>query len=336
MPTLELGLGPVSLPSAPQPETFTVGHYLTDGKIWSDWFLPGLDQAFGPLWWLVGAIALVGIAGTLASPTRSVERVLALVALVSVVAYVVTPRSADGPEGFPYFFSFTLRYVAPSLALACALAALVPWMRRLAACWWALVAPLAVLAVTLVDYRGIADGDRRRLAIAAALAAALLLAPRIRRPRPAAAVTAALATLALVVAAGYQVQRDYADARYADGALAWARQLGDARIATVGWVRSYPLYGDRFENRVDYVARRGHAGSVVELGDCKSWRRALNRGGYDYAVTSPPVFPYALPGLEESRQAGWTRSDPAAEELLRAEGNLVVFRLRGRLDPGAC
>lgn len=336
MPSLDIGLGPLSLPSSPQPQTFSVAHYLTDGGIWSDWFLPGLDEAFGPLWWVIVALALVGAVGVLTSRTEPVERLLAVVVLASVAAYALTPRSADGPEGFPYFFSFTLRYIAPSLALGAALAALVPRLRPLASRWWSLLAPLGVLVVTLLDFEGITTGDRRRLAIAAAVAGGLALAVWAPRRRPPRVLAMALAAALAVAIVGYGVQRDYERDRYARSDLALARDLGDARVATVGWVRSYPLYGNDFSTEVEYVARRGDAGAVLGIGDCASWRRALNAGRYDYVVTSPPVFPYALPGLEEARESPWTRSDPAAEELLRAEGNLVVFRLVGRLDPAAC
>jgi hypothetical protein len=336
MPSLDIGVGALSLPHAPQPQTFSVAHYLTDGKIWSDWFFPGLNEAFGPLWWVVVGVALIGIAGIVAGRTERIEKVLAGVVVLSIVAYILTPRSADGPEGFPYFFSFTLRYVAPSLALAAALAVLVPRLRPLASRWWALLALVGVLVVTLLDFEGIAAGDRRRVAIAMAAAAVLAVASQAPRPRPAvAAATAALIGVA-VLAAGFKVQRDYADDRYAGSDLAWGRDLSHSRIATVGWVRSYPLYGSDFSNVVDYVARRGDAGAVLDIGDCAGWRRALNAGRYDYVVTSPPVFPYALPGLEEAKESPWTRSDPAAEEVLRAEGNLVVFRLNGPLDPGGC
>ncbi len=75
---------------------------------------------------------------------------------------------------------------------------------------------------------------------------------------------------------------------------------------------------------------------MEEIEDCRAWRRALDRGGYDYVVTSPPVFPYALPGLEEAKQSPWTRTDPAASVVLRGSDNLVVFRIHGPLDPATC
>ena len=55
-------LGPISLPAPDQAlggrEAHSVLGYLTDGSIWSDWFLPGLHHGFGFLWPLLGGLAI--------------------------------------------------------------------------------------------------------------------------------------------------------------------------------------------------------------------------------------------------------------------------------------
>ncbi len=63
-------------------------------------------------------------------------RMLAIVALGSLAAYLVTPNSAIGPDGDPVGFTYNLRYAAPGLALAYAVAPLAPGVRRLRGVRW--------------------------------------------------------------------------------------------------------------------------------------------------------------------------------------------------------
>src|SRR5690606_18654028 len=62
-------LGPLNLPGPDRLQTgrpdFTVSHYLFDGAVWRDWFVPGLERGLGGLWPLVVGAALV--AGLLAA-----------------------------------------------------------------------------------------------------------------------------------------------------------------------------------------------------------------------------------------------------------------------------
>ena len=58
-------LGPISLPAPEQAlggrEAHSVLGYLTDGTVWSDWFLPGLHDGLWLLWPLLAAAALAGL-----------------------------------------------------------------------------------------------------------------------------------------------------------------------------------------------------------------------------------------------------------------------------------
>ena len=51
------GIGPISLPAPEQAlggrEAHSVLGYLSDGTVWSEWFLPGLEHGLGNLWPLV-------------------------------------------------------------------------------------------------------------------------------------------------------------------------------------------------------------------------------------------------------------------------------------------
>ena len=108
-------LGPISLPAPDQAlggrEAHSVLGYLTDGSVWSDWFLPGLHDGLGSLWPLLGLRAgrprprplrlppLRGRGGRprcLARcwrrrPGRPRRR----------LAWLVAPTSASGPDGMP-------------------------------------------------------------------------------------------------------------------------------------------------------------------------------------------------------------------------------------------
>ncbi len=60
-------LGPISLPAPGQALGGREGHsvlgYLTDGSVWSDWFLPGLHHGLTVFWPLFVALALAGLLG---------------------------------------------------------------------------------------------------------------------------------------------------------------------------------------------------------------------------------------------------------------------------------
>ncbi len=342
-PAVGLDLGPVSVPSPPLPQTYTVWHYLTDGSIWHDFYLPGLNTAFGELWWAMLALVALGTVASIVAG-RPLQRVLGVAAAASVAVYLFTPRGADGPEGIPYFFQFTLRYLTPGLLIALALVPVVPPGVRVARRAWFYAALLTLLIVTLFD-SGIGTGDTRRIALAlvfGALAAAVIA--RVDRRVPRSLLAAGLAgVLVLGVAGGYAVQRHYLRERYASDPLAFARNVSDARIAVVGSIQTYPLYGNTLSNRVEQVAHIGPHGAFERVRGCRAWRSALAAGHYDYVVTTPPLIPYSPEGLifgpaydrKASPEAGWTRTDPAARELSRS-GKITVFRLRGTPNPNGC
>ena len=161
-PAVGIDIGPISLPSPPLPETFTVSSYLTDGSIWREFYLPGLNTAFGEAWWALLALVAAGIVVALVAG-RPLERALAAAALAAVPAYLVTPRSADGPRDVPFFFQFTLRYMTPGLLIALALLPVVRPLAWVARQWWYYAALGVLLLVVLDDpasARGTCGGRR--------------------------------------------------------------------------------------------------------------------------------------------------------------------------------
>jgi hypothetical protein len=158
-------LGPITLPAPEQAlggrESHSVLSYLTNGSVWSDWFLPGLHGGLWIVWPVLVAAALAGLLlalvplvlrHTSAAPSRwwaenpsdspvfgpstAVAGVLALAGLIGLAAalsWLVSPTSASGPEGMPRGFESGLRYGTAALILGLALLPTVPPLRAFAA-----------------------------------------------------------------------------------------------------------------------------------------------------------------------------------------------------------
>jgi hypothetical protein len=310
-------LGPINLPSPEQAlggrEAHSVLGYITNGSVWSDWFLPGLHGGLWIVWPLLAAAALAGLILAITSPTR--RRVLApagLVGLAAAASWLVSPTSASGPDGMPRGFESGLRYLTPALILGLALLPTVPPLRAFAG-------RLASLGPKLGERPGAESTEALpRRWVAGIFAAAVLVA----------------------VVVGYPVERHYLQNRYRDpsfttpgldAAFAWADDLSDARIATTS-TRQYPLFGTDLSNRVAYVGVERPHGGFEEAQTCRQFRRLINEGDYDYVVATRDRIEAGKPAYPE--QAAWT-AGPNAEVVLKKKPT-VVFRIKGKLDPKTC
>jgi hypothetical protein len=344
-------LGPIDLPAPEQAlggrEAHSVLSYLTDGSVWSDWFLPGLHHGLWILWPLLGLAALAGLLlpllpsrGSFVRDMRTKEPrdgtgddrgsfvrtgrtkeprddgrdwvlvVAGLVGLASALAWLLAPTSASGPDGMPRGFESGLRYLAPALVLGLALLPTVPQLRR------SFAIPSAWLS-----FPGLFTG-------------------KLNHGRGKWLVAGVAALVVLVVAVGYPVQRHYLRERYAnptfstpglDAAFKWARDVSGARIGTTS-TRQYPLFGTDLSNRVQYVGvERPHGGFEAPT-SCRRWRRLLDAGDYDYVVTSRDRIEPGKPPYPETTR--WTEG-PNAEAILRKPPT-VVFKLLGQLNPSSC
>ena len=309
-------LGPISLPAPDQAlggrEAHSVLGYLSDGSVWSDWFLPGLHAR--PL----------ASSGRCSSSPPLAGLVLALRAAAATVrcrpspaspasppplAWLVAPTSASGPEGMPQGFESGLRYLAPALVLGLALLPAAPPLR-----------------------------DRPRQLRRGRVAAAGAPPTPEARASPVAARCCGRCWR-VAVAAGYVVQREYLRDRYANptftapglnAAFNWATPLSGARIATTS-TRQYPLFGTDLSNRVEFVGEERPHGGFVAPSTCRAWRRLLDAGGYDYVVASRDrIEPGKAPYPPTAR---WTEG-PGATVVLRKPPT-VVFRLSGRFPSRA-
>jgi hypothetical protein len=312
-------VGPISLPAPDQARGGREGHsvlgYLTDGAVWSDWFLPGLHDGLTILWPVLLVLALGGLfLSTISSRGSSMLRLAGPVGLAAVLAWLAAPTSASGPEGMPQGFESGLRYLAPALVLGLTIlpAAILPWVAR----WRG--SPIAEGARSASEHMGEGRRDRTRGPLA-------------------------VGTLVLVLAAiaiGYPVQRHYLENRYANPSFAapglnaafkWADPISGARIATTS-TRQYPLYGTDLSNHVQYIGEEQPHGGFTAPTNCKQWRHLLNAGHYDYVVTTRDRIEPGKPPYPDSTR--WTEG-LGVEEILRKPPT-VVFKLKGPLDPGSC
>jgi hypothetical protein len=342
--------GPLGLPS---PERalelrpgFSVFHYATDFGVWSDWFFPGLDDSFGFLW---PAILAAFVGGAIYAIWRGGDpllRMLGAVVLFTALAYVVTPLTAAGEEGRPIAFVWNVRYLAPAAALGLAILPCLPIARRTARSRAITLAALSVLfattAVSLVQWQQghVKGAVAAGVAVFAGFAAIRWLRDRDGRWVPALAAVAALGALG----AGWWEQRHYLEHRYENlspqlklaDAVRWARDVQDAKIAVAGIrgvFNQFPFYGADLSNEVQWLGKTGPDGAYQRIATCEEWRQALADGGYTHVVTM--YDPFAPGTLTDTKEALWTREDPAAEQVLR-DGPVSVFKLNGAPDPAGC
>jgi hypothetical protein len=321
-------LGPISLPAPDQALGGREGHrvlgYLTDGSVWSDWFLPGLHGGLTLLWPLIGALALTGLLLCLGRRSGPVLRVAGAVGLAAAIAWLIAPTSASGPDGVARGFESGLRYLAPALVLGLAVLPVVlsvrlrragvgcpPTQRR------PLFRPTHALGRTQPDQ---AKNPARR---------------GTPHARP-----IALAFFIIAIAIGYPIQRHYLQNRYANptfaapglnAAFKWADGISNARIATTS-TRQYPLYGTDLSNHVQYIGEEQPHGGFTAPTTCPQWRRLLNAGHYDYVVTSRDRIEQDKPPYPPTTR--WTKG-PQATPISKTPPT-VIFKLKGPLDPSAC
>jgi hypothetical protein len=360
VPPLEVEIGPLALPSPPQRIiTSSVSDFLLDGHVWRRVFVPGFADAFGLMWWAVVGLAIIGMVAVVALGPGRVPRMLGLVAIAALVAYVVQPQALGLFANNPLWFGLNLRYALPGLGVGLVLLPLAPALRR--GRWPTLLAAVLGAVVVIAQFardvwppgslgrpgpwpgRGAEIASGVAIGIVVFAGGGLHLLER-RRPVGGrrAALTGVVAAVLCAVMAGFALEQYHLDRRYGPGSTypeswpitaiyAWARDVRGARIGIVGNTFQYPLYGKDLSNYVQYVGRAGPDGSYDALDRCDDWRKTLNDGHYDYVlVAPPPVFTRQPP-----EALAWTEQDPAASVVLRDQG-AVLFRLDGELDPDAC
>jgi hypothetical protein len=341
----------------------TVVHYITDTDVWGKFFTPGLHERLGDLWPLILALAVVGVVLWLWRGGE-LERMLAAVALLAALAYLVTPLGASGPEGSPVGFRLNIRYLAPGLALALVLVAIPPPLVKGRETIWRLGALVVFAALVVVSAGAVEAIDTDRIPGTLILALALIGLPVILvllsqrgASRMVLAGVGAAALLALAVG-GRLVQDDYLELRYSSiapdypkteqpsielgqglgAAYDWARTTRDQSIAlsgTTGAMFQYGLWGEDGSNEVRYIGQRGDRGSFREIKECPEWIGALNRRDYDFVITTPVYNQDAPETAVLPVQESWIAAAENVQKVAGA-GLVSVWQLTGPADPIAC
>jgi len=363
-PVPAIGWGPLKLPRPdqmlidPRPR-FSVAHYLTEPSIYRIWFFPGLDDAFGILVPLLLVMLVASSVWLLFRSRSKVVRVLAFAALVTAAVYLITPLTAAGREGQPRGFFPNTRYLMPGLLLGMVLLPLIRQIRIPGQ-----RARTVLIFLTLIFGVTVLTSPRwmpEYMAGTVFLTFALVWAPVgltwLRREGRAStglvvAVIAAIVLVAGIWGRGEEV--GYAKKHYTDSALFleeggpekafdFTRNLRNKRIALAGsgeiFFGQYGFYGIDRSNYVQYIGQPGPNGAFRLYPDCRDFVNALNRGNYDYLITSEwtvdsPVSPYYYP------VRSWIKDDPAMEQVV-AEPDVTpqpdyVYRINGKLDPNRC
>jgi hypothetical protein len=307
--------GLLNLPSTSPPTDCgqtAVAHYITDPGFIGKHLFPQLERSMGGRWWVIVGLAVAGVGAGLLSNAAPTERALAVVALISGIAYVLTPASAGGAEAS--CFAFNSRFAVPALALGLIVLPLALGRRGIHPMWPVLLILIALVADVNVPFAPAPAGASIAL-VGGATAVAFGMSRPV--PRPALAVTVGLITVA-AAAAGWREQRVYLRDRYtgpeleepAEGAYVVLRHASHARVAVTGFNQTYPFYGLHSSNFVQLPAAQVGA-KFVPYSTCRSWLTALQRGRYDYVVTGQQ-------GTRDSPATAWTRLYPRAREVLAA------------------
>jgi hypothetical protein len=362
--------GPLSLPTPdqmpldPRPR-FAVAHYLTEPTMYRRWFFPELDNALGPLWPLILIVAVAAAVYIAWRSRNKVLRVIALASLLTAIVYVFTPLTAAGQEGSPTGFFTNTRYLVPGLVLAMVM---LPIARPLRApdrrAWLTLLFLSAVYAITvLTTPRWFTTYILGTVFLTLALVWVptwLSLARTRMRVSRGVVVGAAAAVMLLAVVLGRAQQVQYADQHYVNPlpflgeggpreAYEFTQKLHDKRIGIIGSSEiifgQYGFYGNDAGNTVEFIGLKGAHGSNRLPTSCPQLRRLVNEGEYEYLVMSQyteDTGPYntGTPNQYQFPIYAWVKNDPAVK-LLISEPTITpepdyVFKVNGKLDPGAC
>ncbi len=363
-PVPAVGWGPLKLPQPeqmaldPRPR-FSVAHYLTDHTIYQYWFFPRLNEAFGVLFPLILVMLAAAAVWLVFRSRNKVVRVLAFAALVTAVVYLFTPLTAAGQEGEPRGFFTNTRYLLPGLLLAMVLMPLIRQLRIPEARARKVLIFLTVLfaATVVVSPKWYPSYIFGTIFLTFVLVWAPVGLSWLRsQGRASIGLVVGVAAGIILVAGiwGRGEEVGYANKHYTRATLflqeggpqvayTYTRNLRNKRIALAGsgeiFFGQYGFYGIDRSNHVQYIGREGPHGSYRLYTQCRAFVNALNRGNFDYLITSEwtqddPDGEYHYP------VRAWIKDDPAVKEVV-AEPDIkpqadYVYRINGRLDPANC
>lgn len=353
-------VGPLDLPGPGRGlegrDPYSVAHYIfvnPDGKVWGTYILDGLHNVLGPLWLVILAGSVLGALLALLRPRLDVLRALGAAAVVGAIAYVFTPLTAAGPEGDPFSFTANLRYLLPALTLGLCLLPLEPRLAPPRARTPLLVGGVIALLLTGLFSDSASSWVERFTSVPWALIAGVVTVGLVflvfathRKLGSAASGLVVAGALLLGVGTLWAFTSDYLSNRYSrdyfsfqpDGVATWAKAESGKRIAVVGSsgaFTQYTLYGDDLSNYVQYLGREAPGGDFRRIKTCVGLLRAIDRGNYDYLVTTPTLDLNRPTVLSPSPERVWViRSDGATE--IEQNGLSSIFRIDGKLAETGC
>jgi hypothetical protein len=322
---------------------YTISGYVGNGGVWRHQLLPTYRDFLGP-----AALALV--LGTVAAAVAAVRArrepagvaVLALcgAALLSAVAYALTPYSAQGGPDLPVFAGPNTRYAIPALLAAAGPAA---WLlgRAAARDVWLGRALHALAALAVADgvrrsYEVLDEAPAAALAVVLVGAMGIWAARTIRLPARRLAIAGGLAAALLALtAAGWHLQKSFNDDRYrsVDATFDWVLDHApeNRRISLAGdWSHGvgppFPMFGPRLRNHVVYNGRWVD-GRLDYEPDRARFLAALRDGRYDLLVVGRGFE--AAPGnppAHEVREERWART--AGLRPLARSDTLTLYAVR--------
>ncbi len=289
---------------------------------------------------------------------------LAWVGIASSAAFLVTPQYLT-ILGAPVYFVDNVRYGDLALVFGLVLLPVVPLVRGSWRSWSILAGYLVILGVTQLDGTiwpttvlaqrfGYPIGGVDSLVgllFGVFVVGIGLVVVGLRSNRPAwRPPTVALVGLCVVLlASGFALQQFYLRNRFTrPDSLTIARNISNARIAVAGDFAQlqYQFYGATLSNYVQFVGKSEPHGGYAPITTCAGWRQALNRGRFDYVVTTTGLVANRRDLISRpTSYAAWTVTDPASTLVRRAVSKVrdqnfyigySVFRLRGPLDPAGC
>lgn len=317
---------------------YSVAHYLTDAHVIRHIFLPQLVTAWGLLWPLMVVGVLLAAALTLRRSTPGTDRALAVIGVVGLLAYLITPTTAFGLAGMPLLFPENTRYALPAMLV---LAMLLVRRSTSGLARSALAVGVAVTLTATIVTRGtfptVLPHHGKQAVTLAGIALVVLAAAMFEvgrwphRGRSLTAIALAVAVSASMlsfIGARYERQRYPASSGEAARTYRWANTVHGAHIGVDGIQREYPYTGNDVSNRVNYIGIRDRQRLFTEAPSCALWRQAVNVGHFNYLVFGP------LPGGKVPMSAQWV--DRAATTPVLATAHYQVYRVVGALDPRTC
>jgi hypothetical protein len=375
IPSFHLKLGPIALHSPPlETPSQTVAQFLFNSSAWHTQFLPGLRISFGPAWWALLALSALGLVLAVVRGDR-LQRVLGFVGLAAGVGFVFTPQFL-AILGNPVFFVDNVRYADVAVILGLVLLPINPLVRAWQGARWVLVGYVGILVATQFDssiwpttffterfetpVRGTDAllGFIIGVAVLVTGAAILLARERTSRQRDRTLgrripVITWIALGAIVLVAGFPLQRTYLHDRYAtSGAFNWFQYVNDTRIAVIGPLSylQYPLYGKTLSNYVQYLGVQGPHGAYSSFDSCRGWREAVADGHYSYVIittglvkTPTAMFTQGPPELRWTTEGRGSRLDA---RIVTRQGTpnsgyygysgFFVYKVGSHFSPGGC